>query len=226
MKALIAQGIQKRTLSTVLRDSYSEQDLKKWKAHGLLPEELVTQVESVLDKKKQISDNRKVIQRLKSQMDKVYENQKRIRENIKAMMERMSDSGLIKRYLKDMEKQEDELVLAIQKKDKAELEIEEFQAALQELKFDLNQSVKELQRQYGISTPNTGNDIFAKFFSCRKRSNEPIHEPIRQTKTSAATYVDAAATVFSWFSTITGSEYRSNASGAAAESFLLSRRLQ
>ena len=71
--------------------------------------ELFGQVRAVKARRDEASEAQRTIQDLDSDMRKTFENQKRLRENLEKL-ESHSHSPLVARYLKDMDREEDELI--------------------------------------------------------------------------------------------------------------------
>jgi len=112
------------TLNLVLNGSYGERDIINWRSGSsistptvfegklqqipLISKSLLDKLEVVLNhhsKKKEIARR---IQVFNDHIRKIFENQSRLRENIKSL-EKILDSDLVRRYLKDLDTQEDDL---------------------------------------------------------------------------------------------------------------------
>jgi len=97
-------------------ENFSDKDVQRWKAGSvvepesghLLPDTLNARLAKLLDLRAKISDVSRVISAGKEHIKVVFTNQQRLRENIKSL-EHMTGSDLIKRYLTDLDKEEDDL---------------------------------------------------------------------------------------------------------------------
>jgi len=80
---------------------------------------------------------------------KIYENQVRVRDNIKSL-DKMPSSDLVKRYLKDLDSQEDDLFSTRAKIDSLELEDAQIDIELKKLKYEVVDGAKKEREAFGI----------------------------------------------------------------------------
>lgn len=79
---------------------------------------------------------------------KVFENQNRLRENIKSL-DKMVESDLMKRYLKDLNHEEDDLIRTTKKSDTIAAQKIECDKKVTELQFTLTKSARVVREELG-----------------------------------------------------------------------------
>jgi len=99
-----------KALNMLESESFGERDLLGWKERGggVLEKAELDKVEKVLETKRQVGELGRQVEVLKGKMQKVFQNQARLRDNIKSL-EKVTAADLMKRYLTDLDKEEDEL---------------------------------------------------------------------------------------------------------------------
>jgi len=142
----IVRGMIRRTealsaLKNLEDGRFSEREIIDWKAGSsvggtFLNEELLKQASQILKLKAEIADKQRQIETHKRHIDKVFQNQARLRENIKSL-DKMVGSDLMKRYLADLDIEEDDLIKT--RKDMEVIENQKLQheKQLAELQFTL-----------------------------------------------------------------------------------------
>jgi len=109
-------------LKSIVTDSFNERSVSLWKfgstvavpqirdgkveTTSLVPKALSEKVEYLLDLQNKKRDSLRLINSQKESIQKIFVNQNRLRENIKSL-EKWKDSDLVKRYLRDLDVQED-----------------------------------------------------------------------------------------------------------------------
>ena len=103
-----------------LKGSFTLQDLNTWKLgiplsftedgfdNSFLPDELYNAASEILKLKSVISDNQYSISICEKHIKEIFTNQVRLRDNIKSF-QKYSNCSLVERYLKDLDKEEDDL---------------------------------------------------------------------------------------------------------------------
>ncbi|CAF1237980.1 unnamed protein product [Didymodactylos carnosus] len=87
----------------------SEITVRDWQnKKDLLPKHFLEQVSTILDIQNRVKDMGQQIDYLNEHIKSIFTNQERLRENIKSL-EKMNTSDLLKRYLKDLNIEEDDL---------------------------------------------------------------------------------------------------------------------
>lgn len=124
--------------------NFGLKDLIRWDEiyfeHKILDEMLRKKLEKALTLRTDLEEQNKVIALINENIQKIYQNQNRLRENIKSL-EKMPNSDLMKRYLRDMDKEEDDL-----KAIKIELE------GLEKVRNSLEKELKEITLQLSFET--------------------------------------------------------------------------
>jgi len=110
----VSKGERKKLLDRVsesqpMGSSVSEHDLQTWREQGALPEEILHTLDGLhaLAAKRTAGERQKEARN--SEIKEVFTNQDRLRENIRSF-EKFGTNVLTERYLKDLDKQEDELL--------------------------------------------------------------------------------------------------------------------
>lgn len=124
--------------------TFGLKDLLRWDEiyfeRKILEEPLRKKLEKSLKLRTDLEELSKIIAVINDNIQKIYQNQNRLRENIKSL-EKMPNSDLMKRYLRDMDKEEDDL-----KSIKIELEVKEKERNL------LQKESKEINLQLNLET--------------------------------------------------------------------------
>jgi len=124
IKELIARRERQAALQSIVNENYNERNIIEWKSGSsvqtstlvdgkyevlpLIGGKMIEKLELVFtfqNKKREIERSTKLLQ---ESIKKIFDNQSRLRENIKTL-EKVLDSDLVRRYLRDLENQEDEL---------------------------------------------------------------------------------------------------------------------
>jgi len=129
----ILKGIVKRTnartaLTAIEQERFTDLNLTNWRAGTsvdsttpILGPEFLDAVEKILNQKKLSAETQKQVDSLNSNIQKIFQNQKRLRDNILSL-EKISAVDLMKRYLSDLDKEEDDLAATRVKIDGLEAE--------------------------------------------------------------------------------------------------------
>jgi hypothetical protein len=135
--------------------SISEDDVRRWKAGvvihpasgaavTLLPETLLQSLAEYLHMKSTETTSKQDITRLEAQMQQVFKNQERLRENIRSL-EKVGDNPLLRRYLSDLDKEEDDLIRARQSIEVLTIGLQKLTGEIQALRVALSTSAKALR---------------------------------------------------------------------------------
>jgi hypothetical protein len=116
LKSIISRGQTLTALKIIESSSYTERELLTWKGlfsvdperGTILPKELIELLEKVINLENRTKEINRVIGTHNDHITKIFQNQTRLRENIRSL-EKLTQSDLIKRYLKDLDKEEDDL---------------------------------------------------------------------------------------------------------------------
>jgi hypothetical protein len=116
LKSIISRSQTLSALNVIESSNYTERELLTWKGlfsvdperGTILPKELIELLEKVIILQNRTKDIDRVINTHNEHINKVFQNQTRLRENIRSL-EKLTQSDLIKRYLKDLDKEEDDL---------------------------------------------------------------------------------------------------------------------
>jgi len=142
LKAIVRRAETLAALQVVIGENYSERDLIKWKQGTTVDPEgkpliggtLIEQIEKIFGSKQLIETCTRTITSLEDQIKKVFTNQNRIRENLKSM-DKMQNSPLVSKYLKDLEKEEDDIKAIRAEIDKSEKDKNTYLAESKNLKL-------------------------------------------------------------------------------------------
>jgi len=114
-------------LRSIEHETFTDRDVQKWQAGttvdvesgGLVPADLAAKLDKVLDLKAKLAEVTRLIAAGNERIQVVFKNQERLRENLKSL-EKMTGSELVKRYLTDLDREEDDLEKTRTNKEKNE----------------------------------------------------------------------------------------------------------
>lgn len=103
-------------LSKVEKSSVSEEELVAWQASAVVPAEVLEQLDQLRSLAAAVAEKQRLAQKAEHASSKIIDVQKRLRQNI-AGLETCAEAagkkgGLLERYLRDLDVQEDELTKA------------------------------------------------------------------------------------------------------------------
>jgi len=154
IREIIIQRETIQALQQIENEGYSEKAITGWRQgsnisipkkdekgnpienNPLVPSEILNKVESILIVDSKKKENRRLITNHTDNMKRIYDNQNRLRENIKSF-DKMVGTDLVKRYLKDLDTQEDELIATRIKIDELEQVESKLDTELKTLKFEV-----------------------------------------------------------------------------------------
>jgi len=188
-----------QALQAISNENYNERNLLSWKAGSsvsvptivegklqtisLVPNSLLTKTESVLDylnKKKEIA---RVLATHNDHINKIFVNQSRLRENIKSL-EKILESDLVKRYLKDLDLQEDDLFETRKKIAILQEEDNRINDIIKILKMEISNDSKNEIDALNASFTGVFNDIFVEEIFNDFRSDAKKSETKKVSKKS------------------------------------------
>jgi len=116
LKQLVRKSEVVTALRSVENEHFTGRDVQQWRvgssvdleSGGLIPADLAAKLDKVLDLKAKLSEVCRLITAGNERIQVVFKNQGRLRENLKSL-EKMTGSELVKRYLTDLDKEEDDL---------------------------------------------------------------------------------------------------------------------
>jgi len=143
LKYVVKKSQFKLALQVIEAETYTEKDLLTWKAPlsidpesgTIIPTILLEKVAKVLNLQLREKEITQIIDSRNEYISKVFQNQSRLRENIKSM-EKMRDSELVKRYLKDLDKEEDDLMKTRESIENFEKEKIQVQKELKDIRYE------------------------------------------------------------------------------------------
>jgi hypothetical protein len=133
----------------------SEEDLRRWRAGvvihpstgtsvTLVPDAVLESLAELLRLKASEATAKLDVARLESQIQQVFKNQERLRENIKSL-EKVGDNPLLRRYLSDLDKEEDDLIRARKSIGDLTLDIQKLTGDMQALRLTAATAAKALR---------------------------------------------------------------------------------
>jgi hypothetical protein len=123
-------------------DNWSDAQINNWKENNLVEKELMDQVINVEDVKARLAEVNRKINSHQEYIKQVFQNQARLRENIKSL-EKVSNSSLVDRYLKDLNQEEDNLIKTRQAIDHLERQKVQTEGELKALKLNLTSAASK-----------------------------------------------------------------------------------
>lgn len=127
-------------LNKMAQEAVYESDLPKWQVlcnDGKLSKTLLAKASKILELSQRVTEMSAKIDETNVTISSIFTNQERLRSNIKSL-EKIDSSDLMKRYLRDLNKEEDDLL-------KAREEI----AKMQTSRASLNKEIKDLRASLG-----------------------------------------------------------------------------
>jgi len=139
-------------LTVVESETFTERDALVWKGPSsidpeggsIMPKALFEKVGKVLDLQLREKELVRIITSHNEHINKVFQNQTRLRENIKSL-EHMSGSELVQRYLKDLDKEEDDLLKIREAIETFEKEKTTVQKELKDLKYETSSEARKIR---------------------------------------------------------------------------------
>lgn len=150
----VLRGIVKRSealsaLSLIESERFTERETRQWRTGStvesgmpILDKELLDKVDQVLALKTSSQNCQREIDTKKRHVEKVFQNQQRLRENIKSL-DKMVGSDLMKRYLSDLDKEEDDLIQTRKQIEALEAEKHKIDASVAEHQLALAAEAKK-----------------------------------------------------------------------------------
>jgi hypothetical protein len=161
LELMVSKWERKARLSLVsasepMGEDVSETELQSWREQGALPKELLQTLDALNAlKAKRAAGERQTKARI-AQIKEVFTNQDRLRENIRSF-EKFGTNVLTERYLKDLDKEEDELIAmrrAIAALEEADATlVSEIKAMQLVLAADVSRVKEELDAEIEEATP-------------------------------------------------------------------------
>jgi len=147
-------------------ESFTEKDLIAWKvpvsidpeSGCIVPKSLLDKVVRVLERQLREKELTRIINSKNDHISKVFQNQTRLRENIKSL-EKMSDSELVKRYLKDLNKEEDDIQKTRDVIDALEKEKLDVQSEIKGAKYESVTEARKMREEWEAQEPLNAEEI-------------------------------------------------------------------
>jgi vacuolar-type H+-ATPase subunit I/STV1 len=152
LKSIISRSQTLSALKLIESSNYTEKELNTWKGlftvdpdrGTILPKELIELIEKVILLQNRTKDIDRTIATHNEHINKVFQNQTRLRENIRSL-EKLTQSELIKRYLKDLDKEEDDLQKTRSKIEELEQEKSKVESELKELRLRTSSDASKIR---------------------------------------------------------------------------------
>jgi len=150
-------------------DTFIEKDLLTWKepfaidpeSGSIVPKCLLEKVVKVLDLQLREKELTRIIDTKNEHINQVFLNQTRLRENIKSL-EKMSDSDLVKRYMKDLNKEEDDIQETSEMIENLEKEKIEVQKELKDAKYETSTEARKMREDWEVQSRGSEEKRFIK----------------------------------------------------------------
>jgi len=153
LKSIVKRQEVLAALSQMEHENFSDRDVQKWKAgpsvpsepkEGLIEPTLLAKVIKALEVDAKQKEVRRTIASFNDHIKTVFQNQTRLRENIKSL-DKMVGSDLVKRYLKDLDKEEDDLIQTRQSIGQHESESAKLEKDLKEIKMAVSLEARKIR---------------------------------------------------------------------------------
>jgi hypothetical protein len=147
MLEMIKQLIQLNELMSALQqiksERFTERQVILWKESKAVNESILSKLSSVLNYQSSLEEMARKTSSYEEYIKQVFQNQARLRENIKSM-EKVANSSLVERYLKDLNQEEDNLIKSRQSIENLDKQKREVETALKEVKFAVTSEATKL----------------------------------------------------------------------------------
>lgn len=135
-------------LEAIEQLNFSEEKVAVWQADTAVPRELLSLISSrVLSLRQEISFLREQSSQFDRTVKKIFENQARLRQNIEAL-EKQHDSLLVKRYLADMNEEEDQLIKCRREWDAVLGKMEEKKSLLKAAEIEVSLAARKARQAW------------------------------------------------------------------------------
>lgn len=141
IQAMIKRQVLASALTKMVQEAVYESDMPKWQSlctDGKLSKTLLAKASKILELMQRVTELSGKIDETNTTISNIFTNQERLRSNIKSL-EKIDSSDLMKRYLRDLNKEEDDLL-------KARTEISTMQAS----RVNLNKEIKDLRASLSL----------------------------------------------------------------------------
>eukprot|EP01130_Rhizamoeba_saxonica_P005859 TRINITY_DN231_c0_g1_i1.p1 TRINITY_DN231_c0_g1~~TRINITY_DN231_c0_g1_i1.p1 ORF type:complete len:799 (-),score=184.92 TRINITY_DN231_c0_g1_i1:24-2420(-) len=158
MKRIVTRREIESALQRILNYNYDQSYLRKWRSGSsvcelfpsddfeqgpLVSEEILAMVEHIMAAEVTKTKKHKTVATLGDHIRKVFDNQRRLRDNIKSM-DQLMESDLVKRYMKDLDEEEDDLRNTKKLITETEENIEVLTKDIEDRKLDLKSVVEKV----------------------------------------------------------------------------------
>jgi len=136
VQSILKRQALQNALNKMVQEAVYENDMPKWQIlcnDGKLSKTLLAKAAKILELTQLVADISTKIDETLATINGIFTNQERLRSNIKSM-EKIDSSDLMKRYLRDLDKEEDDL-------QKSRIEINKMQTT----RANLNREIKDLR---------------------------------------------------------------------------------
>lgn len=147
-------------LRSIEQASFSENDFHKWQQgsavdpigqqKSLLQQPLTEMVPGILSMNERIASINNKISAFEEHIRKVFTNQERLRNNIKSL-EKVTGSELVKRYLSDLNTEEDDLISTRKQISQLEAERLKLETGLKDLKLSATTAARQIRDKIELS---------------------------------------------------------------------------
>jgi len=144
LKEVVRQEALKAIYAKVENHRVSERDCVDWQQEDILPTEVLALVQRVRAAEASLSEIERQKKTHKAHVEKVFANQERLRSNIQSL-EKVKNTQLVERYLKDLNNEEDDLIETNTKLDALEDARVEADGVLRDLKLQASMEAAKLR---------------------------------------------------------------------------------
>jgi len=143
MKQMMKTNSLSSALQQIKSESYTDRVVLQWKETGSISESMLKKLDAVIEHQNSVAEITRKINSHEDFVKQVFQNQSRLRENIKSL-EKVSNSALVERYLKDLNQEEDNLIKTRQAVDLLDKQKRAMETDIKNLKFTLSQESTKL----------------------------------------------------------------------------------
>jgi len=160
LKTVVQRSEADAALVSIEHERFTERDLLHWTTGSsvvpggpVLEKVVLDKVAEIIEMRASITETRRKIDYNQKLIEKVFTNQGRLRENIKSLEKaKVADSNLVKRYLSDLEKEEDDLKKTRAAIETLETERTNLEKSVEEKKKAIVAMVKEMKAKTQFAT--------------------------------------------------------------------------
>jgi len=143
MKQMVKTNNMSSALQQIKSESFTDRQVLQWKENGSISESMSKKLDTVIEHQNSVTEITRKSNSHEEFIKQVFQNQSRLRENIKSL-EKVPNSALVERYLKDLNQEEDNLIKTRQAMDLLDKQKRATESDVKNLKLTMSQEASKL----------------------------------------------------------------------------------